>query len=231
MLCRRRVRLRLALRSEALRTVQARCHALLDISAQRLHRRSVLEIREPHLQANDIRSSRPRKLIDQAHAGDHVRRLNRGADHSEHKVVPILVNLPAAHIRLELKLEVPAVCVELILPLGPHVLAKDHDCIDDVKPIRLLSHHPFLLEKLTRLRHMVPELPKALDGRKAGHLVRGVGIGRGLVAGLHDLLPNRPLVPQWQILLEHLFVLFGVVRRELQVRVEAVVEAQVCHCC
>mmetsp|Transcript_79189 Transcript_79189/g.256369 ORF Transcript_79189/g.256369 Transcript_79189/m.256369 type:complete len:240 (+) Transcript_79189:181-900(+) len=223
------VRLRLALWGRALRAVQARGHALLDILAERLHRCGVVEVREPDLQTDDVCGPRTRELVDKAHTRDHVRRLNGRPNHAQDQVVPILINLAAPDVWLQLELEVAARRVHLVLPLWTDVVPEYHDGIDDVEAVRLLADHALLLQQLAGLGHVVPELPEGLHRGEGRHLVRGVGVGGSLLVGLHDLLPDGPGVAQGQVLLQHLVVLLGVVRGKLQVRVEVLVEAEVGH--
>mmetsp|Transcript_117369 Transcript_117369/g.252362 ORF Transcript_117369/g.252362 Transcript_117369/m.252362 type:complete len:247 (+) Transcript_117369:287-1027(+) len=225
---RRGVPLGLALRRSAASAIEARGHALLDIPPERLHRVRVVEVREPHLQSDDVRRARAGELVHEAQACDHVGRLDRRADHAEHQVVPVLVDLPAADVGLQLELEVPAVGVHLVLPLGADVLTEDHDGVDHVEPVGLLPHHALLLQELAGLRHVVPELPEVLHRREGRDLVSGVGVGRGLGPLGHDLLPDGPRVAEGHVLLEHLVILLAV-RGELQVGVEALVEAEERH--
>mmetsp|Transcript_84366 Transcript_84366/g.103398 ORF Transcript_84366/g.103398 Transcript_84366/m.103398 type:complete len:230 (-) Transcript_84366:138-827(-) len=180
-------------------------HALLHALLQCLSSSSVLHVGKPHLQANHTCSSGTRQFVHKSNSRDHVGWLNGGSNHTKNQIVPVFIHLSAADSRLQLKLKVTTIGVHLILPLWTNVFPKDHDGINNVQSIRLLSHHPFLLKEFRGLWHVVPELPEFLHCRKCRNLVRGIRICCCFVIG-HDLLPNGPCVSQRQILLEHLLI-------------------------
>mmetsp|Transcript_7966 Transcript_7966/g.18242 ORF Transcript_7966/g.18242 Transcript_7966/m.18242 type:complete len:200 (+) Transcript_7966:130-729(+) len=175
------VGLELALRRLTDAAVQAHGHALLHVLAEGADRLRVVVVREPDFQANDVGRPWARQLVHEADTSDHVGRFDSGADHPEHKIVPVLVHLATTDARLQLELKMAPVGVHLVLPLRADVLAEDHDGVDDVEAVGLLADHALLLEQFGGLGHVVPELPKGLDGGEGGHLVGRVGVRRALV--------------------------------------------------
>mmetsp|Transcript_45984 Transcript_45984/g.95661 ORF Transcript_45984/g.95661 Transcript_45984/m.95661 type:complete len:209 (+) Transcript_45984:16-642(+) len=170
------VALRLPPWSLARRPIEACGHALLDIAAELVHRLSVVVVCEPDLEADDIGGTGTRQLVNEAQPCDHVRWLDCRPDHAEDKIVPVLVDLPAADVGLQLELEVAPLRIHLVLPLGTNVVPEDHNGIDHVEAVGLLTHHALLLQQLAWLRHVVPQLPKLLHRAEVGHLVGGIRV-------------------------------------------------------
>jgi len=127
-------------------------------------------------------AARGPESLSKTNACDHICRFDGCTNHAQDQVVPIFVNLTSTDVWLQLELEVSTLRIHLVFPLGPDVVAEDHDGIDDMEPIRLFADHTFLLQQLARLRHVVPELPKLLYTRERGHLVSSIGILRCLIA-------------------------------------------------